>query len=124
MHNRINTVRNAHGAGDCVYDNCLVSKAQGAVNWDFSNNKFGHPPDYPGRIASCHDTWNGEIMMEHHPPGITAAAIVQVWFNSPAHQPILLSKQAHKLGVFGRNGYLTISGTRRQCVVWCAEFGA
>ena len=124
VHNRINVVRNAHGRGDCVYDSCLSQVATNCINYIINHDHFDHPPNLADGSAGCNDNWNGEILLWHWPPGITARSIVQQWYQSPTHQAVLLSPLAHRLGVQGKNGTMTAGGKRQSVVVWCGEFGS
>ena len=48
-------------------------------------------------IRKCHNQWAGETLVRG--TGLTPAAMVQLWLDSPGHREILLSPRARRAGV-------------------------
>ena len=93
----INKARRAHGKKRIgVYDSCVDRLAEQWGAHLAGTGLFEHR-DQNQVLRICKVTWAGENLVRG--TGLTPAAMVQAWLDSPGHRAILLNTKARRSGV-------------------------
>ena len=93
----INRARRAHGKKRIAeYDTCVDRMAEQWGSYLATTGLFEHR-DQTLVLRRCHVTWAGENLVRG--TGLTPAAMVQAWLDSPGHRAILLNSKARRAGV-------------------------
>jgi uncharacterized protein YkwD len=93
----INKARAAHGLGKVWNFDVCTDKLSEAWGARIARTGLFEHRDQREVINKCHNQWAGETLVRG--AGLTPAAMVALWLDSPGHREILLSPRARRAGV-------------------------